>query len=97
MSAVASANLEIDYLRGQLREAKIKLQDVSIAKALLRKNGYFVENLWCVDDVTQNYDCTEDEAQEVLGMALTNDVITERIFGAIDDACNELEIKSNQD
>lgn len=95
MSAVASANLEIDYLRGQLREAKIKLQDVSVAKALLRKNGYFVENLWCIDDVTQNYNCTEDEAQEVLGIALTNDVITERIFGAIDDACNELEIKQN--
>ncbi len=95
MSESASAQIEIDYLRSQLREAKIKLQDVSIAKAVLKKNGYFVDNLWCVDDVIQNYNCTEDEAQEVLGMALTNDVITERIFGAIDDACNELEIKQN--
>lgn len=97
MSAVASANLEIDYLRGQLREAKIKLQDVSIAKAVLRKNGYFVENLWCVDDVTQNYDCTEEQAQRVLEISLTNDATMEQIWLAIGDACDYLEIKSNQD
>ena len=94
MSAVASANLEIDYLRGQLNEAKKKLKDVLEARALLRKRGYFVENLWSVDDVTENYDCTPEQAQQVLEMALTNEATMEQIWSAIDDACDTLEIKS---
>ena len=94
MSAVASANLEIDYLRGQLNEAKKKLKDVLEARALLRKRGYFVENLWSVDDVTENYNCTPEQAQQVLEMALTNEATMEQIWSAIDDACDTLEIKS---
>ena len=99
MSAVASANLEIDYLRGQLIEAKKKLKDVLEARALLRSKGYFTDNLWTTDDVTQNYDCTQEQAQQVLEMALTNDATMEQIWFAIDDACETLEIKSiqNQD
>ena len=95
MSAVASANLEIDYLRGQLNEAKKKLKDVLEARALLRKRGYFVENLWSVDDVTENYDCTPEQAQQVLEMALTNEATMEQIWSAIDDACDTLEIRKN--
>lgn len=94
MTAVASANLEIDYLRGQLNEAKEKLKDVLEARALLRKRGYFVENLWSVDDVTENYNCTPEQAQQVLEMALTNEATMEQIWSAIDDACDTLEIKS---
>lgn len=99
MSAVASANLEIDYLRGQLIEVKKKLKDVLEARALLRSKGYFTDNLWTTDDVTQNYDCTQEQAQQVLEMALTNDATMEQIWFAIDDACETLEIKSiqNQD
>ena len=93
MSAVASANLEIDYLRGRLIEAKKKLKDVFEARALLRSKGYFTDNLWTTDDVTQNYNCTQEQAQQVLEMALTNDSVIEHIFQAIDDACDTLEIK----
>lgn len=96
MSAVASANLEIDYLRGQLVEAKNKLKDVLEARALLRKKGYFVENLWMTDDVTENYECTQEQAQQVLEMALTNTATIEQIWYAIDDACDTLEIRKNQ-
>jgi len=97
MSERATAQIEIDYLREEVAKLKEKLNDVANARELLKRKGYFTDNLWCVDDVTQNYNCTEDDAQEVLGIALTNDVITERIFGAIDDACNELNIKQLQD
>lgn len=93
MSAVASANLEIDYLRGQLLEAKNKLKDVFEARALLRKKGYFVDNLWMTDDVTENYECTQEQAQQVLEMALTNTATIEQIWYAIDDACDTLEIR----
>lgn len=93
MSAVASANLEIDYLRGQLNEAKKKLKDIAEARLFLKSKGYFMENLWTTDDVTQNYNCTQEQAQQVLEMALTNDSVIEHIFQAIDDACDTLEIR----
>lgn len=97
MSAVASANLEIDYLRGQLIEAKNKLKDVLEARALLRKKGYFTDNLWTTDDVTENYDCTQEEAQQVLEMALTNTATIEQIWYAIDDACDHLQFRKIKD
>ena len=97
MSAVASANLEIDYLRGQLNEAKKKLKDIAEARLFLKSKGYFMENLWTTDDVTQNYDCTQEQAHQVLEMALTNQATIEQIFLAIDDACEHLEIKQLKD
>jgi ribosome-associated translation inhibitor RaiA len=97
MSAVASANLEIDYLRGQLNEAKKKLKDIAEARLFLKSKGYFMENLWTTDDVTQNYDCTQEQAHQVLEIALTNEATIEQIFLAIDDACDHLEIKQLKD
>ena len=97
MSAVASANLEIDYLRGQLIEAKNKLKDVLEARALLRKKGYFTDNLWTTDDVTENYECTQEQAQQVLEMALTNTATIEQIWYAIDDACDHLQFRKIKD
>ena len=97
MSAVASANLEIDYLRGQLIEAKKKLKDVLEARALLRSKGYFTENLWTTDDVTENYECTQEQAQQVLEIALTNTATIEQIWYAIDDACDHLQFRKIKD
>jgi ribosome-associated translation inhibitor RaiA len=97
MSAVASANLEIDYLRSQLNEAKKKLKDIAEARLFLKSKGYFMENLWTTDDVTQNYDCTQEQAHQVLEIALTNEATIEQIFLAIDDACDHLEIKQLKD
>ena len=97
MSAVASANLEIDYLRGELNRAKEKLKDIAQARMFLRSKGYFMENLWTTDDVTENYDCTQEQAQQVLEMALTNTATVEQIWYAIDDACDHLEIRKIKD
>jgi len=61
-------------------------EDVSAiesAKKILRDNGYFVDNLWQTCDVTINYDCTEQEAQDVLEGALTNDATYQQIWEAI--------------
>ena len=53
------------------------------AKDILRSAGYFVDNLWQTEDVTMNYNCTEEEAQEVLYGALTNDATYQQIWEAI--------------
>lgn len=67
--------------------------EVEKARELLTKHGYFVGNLWSVEDVTQNYDCSDEDALSILDSVLTNDWITEQIFVAIDDECNADGIK----
>ncbi len=60
-----------------------KTVQINFAKQLLRDNGYFVDNLWRTFDVTLNYECTEEQAQEVLLNALQNDATMEQIWFAI--------------
>ena len=58
---------------------------VEKAKAVLRENGFFVDNIWHVDDVKLRYNCDDDEqAQEILNGGLTNDATMEQIWFAID-------------
>lgn len=54
------------------------------AKQVLREKGYYVDNLWHVDDVLQTYDCTTEEAQSVLDAALSSDYIANNVFSWID-------------
>ena len=97
MTQSATAQIEIDYLRDEVKRLKEKLNDGATARALLRSKGYFVENLWSVDDVMQNYDCNKDVAYDVLERAMTNEATTEQIFLAIDYTCDDLEIKQLKD
>ena len=63
------------------------------AKKFLEKEGYFVDNLWCVEDVMLNYDCTEEEAQEVLSNALQNDATMQQIWEAISYKAESMNLK----
>lgn len=56
---------------------------VEEAKAFLTKQGYYTGNLWCVYDVQSRYECTEQEAQDVLHGALKNEATMEQIWFAI--------------
>lgn len=61
-----------------------KPTEIEKAKQILREAGYFVDNLWHVDDVKAQTNCTDDEqAQEILSFALTDGYITEQIFDLI--------------
>ncbi len=60
---------------------------------LLRDNGYFVDNLWQTCDVTMNYDCTEEEAQEVLLKAFNNEDVYEQIWNAISYEAEYMKLK----
>ena len=60
------------------------LQAVENAKAVLRENGYFVDNLWHVDDVKLRYQCEDNEmALDILYSALTNEATMEQVWFAI--------------
>ena len=60
------------------------------AKEVLRKAGYFVDNLWHVDDVKLRFTVSNDEdAQSILNQALTNDWIMEQIHYGISEAAED--------
>ena len=54
------------------------------AKKFLEEQGYFTANLWNVDDVISNYECTEEQAQAILHESLCSDYITQEIWEEID-------------
>ena len=68
-------------------------QEIQKAKDLLKSKGYFTYNLWQTEDVTNRYECEEDDAQEVLEGALTNDAVMESIWYAIDVHAEEIGLK----
>ena len=57
---------------------------IEYAKKVLKAYGYFVDNLWKVDDIQDRYECDEEKAQEILKRALVNVGTMERIWIAID-------------
>lgn len=59
-------------------------KQIDDARALLEKNGFFVSNLWCIDDVKAKYICTDEEAQDILEKSLTNDATMEQIWLSVD-------------
>ena len=65
-----------------------KLTEIEQAKAILKQHGYYVGNLWTIQDVTDRYDCTDEQAYDVLDTALNNEATMEQIFYAISDACD---------
>lgn len=71
------------------------MKEIEQARQVLREAGYFVDNLWSIEDVQLSFKCTEEEAQEVLEMALTNDYTQEQIWFAINDAAMELKLEEN--
>ena len=66
------------------------------AKEVLREAGYFVDNLWSIEDVQGNYNCTDEEAQEILNSALTNEATMEQIWFAINFEADELNLEECQ-
>ncbi len=65
-----------------------KLTEIEQAKAILKQYGYFVDNLWSFQEVTDRYECTDEQAYDILDTAITNEATIEQIFYAISDACD---------
>ena len=70
---------------------------INDAIELLRSSGYSVGALWSMEDVQNNYICTDDEAMEVLDFAVNHDVVTQRIFELIDEEASNLNLKAQDE
>jgi hypothetical protein len=57
----------------------------------LELRGWYTQNLWHVDDVMQNYDCTSEDAMSVLEEVLTSESYMEETFNAISDQAEYME------
>lgn len=57
---------------------------ISKAKEVLKKYGYYTDNLWTIEDVKSKYLCTDEQAYGVLDGALKNEATMEQIWSAID-------------
>ena len=62
---------------------------------LLHEEGYYVKNLWGLDDVMIKYNCTEEQAWEVLEKTFENEFINESIFNVIDINAQEMNLEIN--
>ncbi len=50
----------------------------------LQLRGYYTKNLWHVDDVMQNYNCTSENALEILDDVMQGEYVTSMVFDCID-------------
>ena len=65
---------------GHYREEKEKIDK---AMKTLREAGYYVDSIYHVDDVKDHYDCEDEIAQEIIGLAIDNDGTANQIWEAI--------------
>jgi len=57
----------------------------------LKSLGYYVDNLWHIDDVQQNYNLDNDDAYEVLDRIMQSEYMVSSIFEMIDLEVKEIE------
>ena len=74
-----------------------KQTEIEQAKAILKQHGYYVGNLWSTQDVTDYYNCTDEQAQEVLNTVLSSEGIMEQINIDISFECSWLNIELKED
>jgi len=71
---------DIEVLKTQLTDEGYSIvSNIQYAKDLLRNEGYFVDNLWHVNDVQDNFECDEETAQNILYWALSSPTVIEYI------------------
>ena len=64
--------------------------NIEQAKQVLKDSGYFVDNLWHINDIKDKYNCDSDEqAQDILYNSLTNESVMEYIWDSINIVADE--------
>jgi hypothetical protein len=65
------------------------LSAVEQAKKVLREAGYYTDNLWNISDVKRDIECTDEQAQDILDKALSNEWVMEQIWYGIDEVVTD--------
>ena len=60
-------------------------KEIEKAREVLREAGYYVDNLWHIDDVRTLFEnVTDEEAQEILDKSFQNEATFDQIWFAIE-------------
>tara|TARA_Y100000592_G_C5481421_1_gene325792 strand:+ start:4402 stop:4824 length:423 start_codon:yes stop_codon:yes gene_type:complete len=73
-----------------LNSLSIETRDL---RNILEQRGYYAGNMWCIEDVQMNWDCTQQEAREVLDKVFSSEYLSMRIFEMIDEVAYNMGIK----
>lgn len=74
-----------------------KHYEIDNAKQILRQHGYFVDNLWSIEDVQINYECDDETAMKILKEAMGYEATYEQIWSSIETAAEESFKLQNKD
>ena len=81
----------------KINKMKVEIDLIHISSEDLRQElelrGNYTENLWHVDDVMKKYDCTSEEALNVLDSVMQSEWMVETIFDMIDEQAEAKGIK----
>jgi hypothetical protein len=66
---------------------------VGEAKFILAQHGYFVHNLWHIDDVKSRYDCSDADAMRILKRVFESVGTYDQIWFAIDYFASDLNLQ----
>jgi hypothetical protein len=72
------------------------LNETEKALNLLQKEGYYVKNLWQVDDVMLRWECTKKQALDILDKTFDNEYVNQTIFDIIGINAKEMNLKSKE-
>lgn len=72
-------------------DGEIYLKNKSIDT--LEKMGYYVRNLWSVEDVQNNYNLSDEDALELIDEVMTSEYVVSTIFELIDEKVKNYESK----
>lgn len=62
----------------------------------LAERGFQTQSLSHIDEVQQNYDCSDEDAMDVLREVFNSDYVRECIFDIIDEVCNKYKIEKKK-
>ena len=73
------------------------MNEIEKARQVLQEAGYQTDNLWHINDVKDNYNCTDEQAMEILVQALDNDATMEQIWFSINFHAEEIDLTRKED
>jgi hypothetical protein len=73
------------------------MNEIEKALKVLKDAGYQTDNLWHINDVKDNYNCTEEQAMEVLVEALDDDATFDQIWFAVNFHAEETGLTRKED
>lgn len=76
-----------------LHSLSIETRDL---RNILEQRGYYMGNLWCLDDVMQNWDASPQEAKRILDKTVGGEWITQQVFEMIDEYADDMELKRKE-